>query len=366
MGNTYVADYQNQTIRKIAPNGAVTTLAGSPGLGGSADGTGSAARFTYPYAVAVDSAGTVYVADTFNYLIRAITPTGTVTTLAGSAGMSGTADGTGAAARLNAPEAIAVDTAGNLYVADGRLRKVTTPGGVVTTLAGTPGVPGSTDGIGAAALFTVLKAWQPTATAISSSQTTGRAPSQGHRGRRGDDTGRSPFTYGSADGTGAAAQFFTRAVLREISRATCMSPMPATTESQMDPARVVTTVVGIAGSQGVALEALPASLNAPWGVAMLPGPQLSLVISSTAGERHPARTSLIRLCPTLDFAPVPGRTRRCTVGRRTRRQDYGRSGSARAAARPPRHARPEDPGPAAPTPGSGARRGTRIEARGSP
>ena len=118
-GNVYVADTDNYTIRKITPGGVVTTtLAGLAGQLGSADGTGSAARFNYPIGVAVDSAGNVYVADTGNYTIRKITPAGVVTTLAGSAGQIGSADGTGSAARFFFPYGVAVDSAGNVYVAD--------------------------------------------------------------------------------------------------------------------------------------------------------------------------------------------------------------------------------------------------------
>ena len=96
----------------------VTTLAGLAGSAGSADGTGSAARFNDPVGVAVDSAGNVYVADTDNHTIRKVTPAGVVTTLAGLAGSSGSADGTGSAARFNDPYGVAVDSAGNVYVAD--------------------------------------------------------------------------------------------------------------------------------------------------------------------------------------------------------------------------------------------------------
>ena len=90
----------------------VTTLAGSAGFDGSADGTGSAARFTFPRSVAVDSSGNVYVADTYNHTIRKVTPGGVVTTLAGSAGVVGSADGTGSAARFNQPGGVAVDSSG--------------------------------------------------------------------------------------------------------------------------------------------------------------------------------------------------------------------------------------------------------------
>ena len=154
-GNVYVADTGNNTIRKVTPGGVVTTLAGLAGSWGSADGTGSAARFDNPYGVAVDSAGNVYVADCYNCTIRKVTPGGVVTTLAGLAGSYGSADGTGSAARFYGPQGVAVDSAGNVYVADTwnhTIRKVT-PGGVVTTLAGLAGSYGSADGTGSAARF---------------------------------------------------------------------------------------------------------------------------------------------------------------------------------------------------------------------
>src|SRR5439155_793821 len=153
-GSVYVADLGN-TIRQVTPAGVVTTLAGLAGNGGSADGTGSAARFNNPCGVAVDSAGDVYVADTDNDTIRQVTPGGVVTTLAGLAGKGGSADGTGSAARFYYPVGVAVDSAGNVYVADyynDTIRQVT-PGGVVTTLAGSAGRGGSADGTGSAARF---------------------------------------------------------------------------------------------------------------------------------------------------------------------------------------------------------------------
>ena len=154
-GTVYVADGGNSTIRKITAGGVVTTLAGTAGALGSIDGTGAAARFSSPTGIAVDSAGTVYVADTGNSRIRKITAAGVVTTLAGSPGGSGSTDGTGAAARFYFPMGIAVDSAGTVYVADtgnSTIREIT-PAGVVTTLAGTAGATGSADGTGAAASF---------------------------------------------------------------------------------------------------------------------------------------------------------------------------------------------------------------------
>ena len=154
-GNVYIADTFNHTIRRITPGGVVTTLAGLAGNVGNADGTGSAARFNSPRGVAVDSGGTVYVGDTNNHTIRKIAPGGVVTTLAGFPGSSGTTDATGNNARFNQPRGIAVDGAGVLYVADTNnhtIRKITA-GAVVTTLAGLAGTSGNTDATGNAARF---------------------------------------------------------------------------------------------------------------------------------------------------------------------------------------------------------------------
>ncbi|MGA2244575.1 MAG: hypothetical protein ABSH48_06235 [Verrucomicrobiota bacterium] len=154
-GNIYVADSGNNIIRKVTPDGVVMTLAGSVGVFGSADGTNTTALFDNPSGVAVDSAGNVYVADTYNCTIRRVTPGGVVTTLAGNAGQPGSADGTNDTALFNFPRGVAVDGVGNVYVADSgnnTIRKVTT-NGVVTTLAGKAGQSGSADGTGSGALF---------------------------------------------------------------------------------------------------------------------------------------------------------------------------------------------------------------------
>ena len=154
-GNLFVTDSGNNTIRKITPGGVVTTLAGTAGLTGTADGTGGNAQFSDPTGVAVDSSGNIYVTDTNTSVIRKVTQAGVVTTLAGMAGVTGAADGTGSTARFNHPQDVAADGAGNLYVADSgnNTIRMITPGGVVTTIGGVAGIVGSEDGIGAAARF---------------------------------------------------------------------------------------------------------------------------------------------------------------------------------------------------------------------
>ncbi len=165
-GNIYVADFYNNEIRKITPAGAVSLLAGSSsGRSGSGNNTGTSARFKGPADLAVDPAGNLYVADQTNNLIRKITPAGVVTTLAGS-GAAGSADGTGTKASFNQPGGLGLDPAGNLFVADSynhTIRKIT-PAGAVTTVAGSPGTTGSADGLtGAAARFNYPGDVQPDA-----------------------------------------------------------------------------------------------------------------------------------------------------------------------------------------------------------
>jgi len=152
-GNIYVADNPTHAIRKVTPAGVVTTLAGN-GIAGFADGTGAAAQFNRPVAVAVDASGNVYVADANNNRIRKISPAGVVITLAGD-GVAGYREGIGTAAEFNNPSGIAVDASGNVYVADRynqAIRKIT-PAGEVSTFAGGNPIAGGTDGTGVAVQF---------------------------------------------------------------------------------------------------------------------------------------------------------------------------------------------------------------------
>lgn len=157
MGNVYVADRFNHTIRKITVDGQVITLAGKAGVKGDTDGPGLSARFNEPWGLCVDKFGNIFVADTRNNKIRKITPSGNVTTFAGS-GNFGSSDGVGVSASFGNPTGIDVDSVGNLYVADHLthiIRKIT-PQGEVTTIAGFPYIPGDADGQGTGAQF-----WRP-------------------------------------------------------------------------------------------------------------------------------------------------------------------------------------------------------------
>ena len=154
-GYLYLADMGNHTIRKISPSGDVTTLAGLAGQTGEIDQDGKEARFTAPSGVAVANSGNVYVAEFASDTIRKISPEGSVSLLAGSPGNPGWTDAKGDNAHFRNPWAVAVDHSENVYVADKDnfvIRKIT-PDGLVTTMAGKPGVPGFSDGNREAARF---------------------------------------------------------------------------------------------------------------------------------------------------------------------------------------------------------------------
>ena len=254
-GNVFVADTYNNKIRKVTPAGVVTTLAGSAGSSsGTNDGTGSAARFYYPQGVAMDSAGNVYVADLQNSTIRKITSAGVVTTLAGSAGSSGTNNGTGSAARFDFPCGVAVDSAGNVFVADtsnNTIRKVT-PAGVVTTLAGSAGSSGTNNGTGSAALFS-----RPGGVAVDSAGNVIVADTSNNTIRKVTPAGVVTTLAGSAgsigtnNGTGSAARFYyPQGVAVDSADNVVVADTYNNTIRKVTPAGVVTTLAGSAGPIG--------------------------------------------------------------------------------------------------------------------
>jgi sugar lactone lactonase YvrE len=255
-GSIYVADTANHTIRKIAPDGTVTTLAGLAGVQGSADGTGSAARFYSPQGVAADAAGNVYAADTGNHAIREITPSGLVTTLAGSAAAHGTADGIGSAAKFEYPHGLAIDAAGNLFVSDSSshtIRQIS-PNGTVTTLAGSPGLFGSADGVGGAARF-----YSPQGLAIDGSGNLFVADASNDTIRKVTSAGvvttlaGSPKNSGSIDGVGSDARFYAPDGLTLGGNGTLyVGDTYNHTIRKITPDGTVTTLAGLPGAVGVA------------------------------------------------------------------------------------------------------------------
>lgn len=303
-GHVYVADKGNHTIRKITPAGVVTTLAGRPGSNGNADGAGGAARFSSPAGVAVDGTGHVYVADQINHTIRKITPAGIVTTLAGQAGAIGSTDGTGGAARFNHPSALAVDEAGNLLVADRdnhTLRKVT-PAGVVTTLAGLAGSAGGADGTGSAARFN-----RPAGVAVDSAGNVFVAEAGNHTIRRVTPAGMVTTmaglagSAGSFDGTGSAARFNEPSgVVVDPAGNVFVADTYNHALRKVNPTGVVTTLAGMSGPghvdgtnstarfyqpSGLGLDSAGNLLVGDWGNHVIRKATPAGVVSTVAGSK---------------------------------------------------------------------------------
>ena len=253
-GNVYVADYFNHTIRKISPAGAVSTLAGLAGIEGYADGAGSAARFSYPNGVAVDNASNVYVADLYNHAIRKITPGGVVSTLAGLAGSHGNANGLGSVARFYFPSGVAVDIAGNVYVTDfynHTIRKITSDG-AVSTFAGLAGSHGNADGIGSVARF-----YFPNAVAVDNANNVYVADTENQTIRKITSDGTVstlagfPESGGTADGTGNAARFlYPTGVAADNGGNVYVADNNNDTIRKVTLAGVVSTLAGLSGNIG--------------------------------------------------------------------------------------------------------------------
>jgi sugar lactone lactonase YvrE len=253
-GNLYVTDASNHVIRRITPAGVVTTIAGAPGVSGSTDGTGAAARFGFIDGMVVDPSGNLYVVDVEHHTLRRITPAGVVTTIAGSPGESGSADGTGTAARFKSPQGLARESNGNLVVADRgnhTIRRVT-PAGVVTTIAGEPEISGTTDATGAAARFSA-----PHGVAVDSAGNIYVADSNNDTIRRITSAGIVSTVAGTAgsagttNGTGAAARFYNpRGLVLDAAGNLIITDTANHTLRRMTPAGVVTTLAGLGLASG--------------------------------------------------------------------------------------------------------------------
>jgi hypothetical protein len=284
-GNLVVADGTNNRIRVVTPAGTVTTLAGS-GTGTFADGTGAAASFNFPYGIAVLSDGNIVVADRGNNRIRIVTPGGVVTTLAGS-GTEGSTDATGISAQFKAPSGVAVLSDGKIAVADSFnsvIRIVTYPGGVVTSLAGLATGHGYTDATGTSAQFFI-----PHGVAQLLDGSIVVTDTYNSRIRRVTYPGGAVTTLAGsgsgtfADGTGTAASFSYPvgvAVIPSSGSIVVADQYFGRVRLITYPGGVVTTLAGsgVAGSSDGPL--LSARLGYPRGITLLPNGNIVLAEES--------------------------------------------------------------------------------------
>jgi sugar lactone lactonase YvrE len=252
-GVIYIADSANQTIRKSSADGQVTTLAGQPEIAGSSDGIGTAARFSFIEGLVFDTSGNLFVSDTQNYTIRKITPTGSVSTFAGSPGQNGSYDGSGNAARFFEPTGIAIDNNGNLYVADmfnSAIRRLS-PDGAVTTLSKPTFYDGGT-------FPTVESLYDPRGVSFDASGNLFIADSGNNAIRKIDRNGVASTlagymtgTGGAADGPGSAARFNMPYRLANDSAGNVfVCDTFNHTIRKITPAGMVTTFAGVAGVAG--------------------------------------------------------------------------------------------------------------------
>ncbi|RZJ08251.1 MAG: hypothetical protein EOP39_14330, partial [Rubrivivax sp.] len=272
-GTVFVADQDNNTVCKISAAGVVSTLAGTAGVWGSADGTGPDAQFGGPGGLAIDDKGNVYVSEFSNHTVRKITAAGFVTTLAGAAGQPGDADGPGAEARFNGPNNLAVDKQGYIYVTDynnHRIRRISAAG-VVSTVAGS-GQPGAADGTGGMAQFN-----GPNSLAIDADGNLLVTESANNTVRKITPAGAvstvagNAGVQGSADGSGAAARFsYPWGITLGANGDAYVADAGNNAIRRISPAGVVTTLAGGAGSYANQTGALPAKLAYPIGIAADP------------------------------------------------------------------------------------------------
>jgi hypothetical protein len=270
-GNVYVADQRNNTILKVTPEGVVTTFAGTAGVTGSADATGSAATFNHPTSLATDLAGNLFVTDTANELVRKITPAGAVTTFAGTVGARGFSDGNGTSASFTLPYGAVTDHAGNLYVADSAfctLRRITPAGDVSTPTGMALGARHDCTGSGGQ-----LNGPFGLGTDLDGNLYVAHTPDQViikiTPAYKVTELAGTPGVAGNANGTGIAASFNSPlGVASDSSGNVYIADTLNQTVRKITPAGVVTTLAGVMGTAGFAPGPLPGLLANPRGLAI--------------------------------------------------------------------------------------------------
>jgi sugar lactone lactonase YvrE len=272
-GNVNIAEWNRSVIRVISPAGQVSAIAGVRGMPGYVDGTGGTAQFNFPSGVAVDTSGYLYVADNASHLIRKISPAGVVSTFAGTVGVAGSANGTGTGAQFNNPSGVAVDTSGHVYVADysNQLIRKINPAGVVSTLAGS-GVSGSANGTGTGAQFN-----NPSGVALDTNGNLYVADKSNHQIRKITSAGVvstlagvGTANSGTADGTGASARFNSpTGVAVDKSGKVYVADYTNHLIRQISPEGLVSTLAGVASMAGYVDGVVgTAKFNNPSGVAV--------------------------------------------------------------------------------------------------
>jgi serine/threonine protein kinase/sugar lactone lactonase YvrE len=302
-GNVYAVDSEAGTISKINPAGQLTILAGRPGVRGPGNGLGANARFIIPRGVALDKAGNLYVTDA--YTIRKVTPAGEVTTLAGKPGYPATTDGLGGEARFSWPSAVAVDSAGNIWVADRYATRKITPAGQVTTLAGSANHAGSIDGAGPNARFSDNEK----GIAVDGGGNIYVADTLNHMIRKVSPAGvvtrlAGSMLQGSADGSGSDASFASPCGLAVDAQGVLyVTDAASHTIRKITSAGVVTTLAGSAGSAGSTDGPCSRALfNQPRGIAV---DSAGNIIVADAGNRTIRKITPAGIVTTLAGRPSP-------------------------------------------------------------
>ena len=271
-GNLYVAEPASATIRKVTPQGTVSTLAGANGVLGFADGSAAAARFNMPSRLKADAGGNVYVTDTGNSVVRKISPAGATATLAGN-GSCGSADGSSTSAQFCNPKGIALDRHGSLWIADTgnhTVRRIDADG-KVTTVAGTPGVCGSTDGRGGLARFcspqdVEVDEWDNVYVVDTGNSTIRMIKPGGDVTTLAGQAGQ----CGAADGSPTVSRLCAPSGIAVEGNDLYIADTGNATVRRINLDNVTSTVAGVAGKQGIVLGALPGGLDRPAGVARAP------------------------------------------------------------------------------------------------